>query len=406
MNLMISKIYFQLMVSFLIVLLFIRCKKENIVVPEPVFPQEINKKLISTEFVSQISAKELAIFAGSFHDASLKEKLKFDIRIYKLVYETTYKKNKVHASGLIYIPVNMTASAPILSVQHGTTFNKADAPSLQPFSGMEFFASAGYITLMPDFIGYGASSGINHPYYDAHHSAICVVDMIKAAKEFINSGQQIRYDSRLFLAGYSEGGYVTLATLRELETNTAHGLKVTASAAGAGGYDLTDMLQKIVLSNYYSYPAYLAFIIQSYNTVYDWNQSYSYFFNEPYASLLDTLLKGDKEGAYINKKLTTRMDSLFHPVFYATLKGSGEMTFKKVLADNSLTNWKPSSPIRLYHGTADEVIPYSNSEQTLRKLKENGASNIELYPVQDGNHGSSMLPMIESVFPWFELFPS
>src|SRR5690606_25925463 len=112
------------------------------------------------------------------------------------------------------------------------------------FNGPELFASAGYATFIPDYLGYGASTQILHPYYNERYSAMAVIDMIKAGKIFCKN-EDIPVSDKLFLAGYSEGGYVTLAAQKEIESNPAHNLKITAVAAGAGGYDLTAMLADI-----------------------------------------------------------------------------------------------------------------------------------------------------------------
>src|SRR5690606_3789760 len=165
-----------------------------------------------------------------------------------------------------------------ISLQHGTTFRKEDAPSVsEQFTGLEYFAAVGYIAIMPDYIGFGASSDIFHPYYDKKHAASAVIDMIHSVKEFLNE-KNILYTEQLFLAGYSEGGYVTLAAAKEIEENPNHGLTITAVAAGAGGYDLLNMLESITSHSYYSYPAYLAYVLMSYNNTYQWNKPMSYFF--------------------------------------------------------------------------------------------------------------------------------
>ena len=132
---------------------------------------------------------------------------------------------------------------------------------------------------MPDFLGYGTSQSIFHPYYDKAHASSTVIDLIKAAKEFLNQ-EEIAFNEQLFLAGYSEGGYVTLAAAKEIDENPEHGLNVTAVAAGAGGYDLPGMLAEITSGTYYAYPSYLAFVLMAYNETNDWHKPLTYFFRK------------------------------------------------------------------------------------------------------------------------------
>jgi len=351
--------------------------------------------------LSAASLKALAVLTGQSDIASL---LKYDVRSYKIVYQTAYNGTTIHASGLILIPVGITDSASIISIQHGTAFLKSDAPTIGGSDGMELFASAGYITLLPDYIGYGASSSIFHPYYDKEYSANAVIDLIKASKEFLKS-QHVSFSDKLFLAGYSEGGYVTLAAAHEIETNATHGLKLTAVAAGAGGYDLNDMLEGIATEPYYDYPSYIAFVLMAYNNAYNWNRPLSYFFSAPYAAALTKYMDGTHDGDEINAELTTDMPTLFESGFYARLRQTGEETdFKQAIAENDVSGWHTSVPIRLYHGTNDEIIPVTNSEITLQHFQNAGSNSVTLTEIPGGTHGTSLAPMIKDVVPWLLSF--
>lgn len=392
----------SLLFSLCVLFLLFRCGSDDPApITSPEEPQfEFFIKAEQTQTHSRQSLQVLALLAGIGDFISL---LKHDVTVYKITYATTYKGESIEASGLAFIPQNLTSHAPLVSLHHGTTFVKADAPSASnSFTGVEFFASAGYISIMPDYIGYGKSASIFHPYYDYEHSALAVIDMIKAIKEFLEV-EEILFNDKLFLTGYSEGGYVTLAAAKELETNSTHGLTTTAVAAGAGGYDLRHMLDGILEDNYYGYPSYLAFIIMSYNITYDWNKPLTYFFNEPYATALSTYMNGEHDGGFINTKLTTEVDQFLHPAFYNGMKSpEGEEDFKTALSNNSVAGWNSSLPIRLYHGTADEIIPYENSTVTLQQFQVAGSTEISLTPIPDGTHSNSFIPMLALVVPWFE----
>ncbi|MFD2998747.1 alpha/beta hydrolase family protein [Pontibacter toksunensis] len=329
-----------------------------------------------------------------------------DVAFYKIVYNTTYKGEEIEASGLLAVPQNTGSVPGIVSAQHGTMFKQSDAPSNFPvsFSGFELFGAAGYIAVIPDLIGYGVSSDIFHPYYDEEHSAMAVVDMLKAVKYYLQQ-ENIESNGNLFLVGYSEGGYVTLAAQKEIENNPAHELELTAVAAGAGGYDLEGMLDVIATTPSYADPAFLPFIVQSYNITYDWNRPLTDFFQEPYASIIPELFDGTKEREEINSQLPNAPDSLFTPAFYAALQSPADETeIKEALASNSLLDWVPESPTRLYHGTADEAVFYETTVTTFNKFIDEGATNVEFITIPDGMHRTSITPMMFDVLPWFKSF--
>lgn len=360
--------------------------------------------LISAEKVATMPAAALKQLAGAYSN-SFAADIKYDVAVYTLRYRTTFQGKTIEASGLAALPLNRATPAPVLSVQHGTIFKHDEAPtaSAGSLTGFEFFAAGGYITLIPDYLGFGASSQVLHPYYHQQYSGLAVVDMIKAAKALYKQ-EGLAENGQLFLAGYSEGGYVTMAAQKEIELHPSHGLQLTAAAAGAGGYDLTGMLADVVAGKPYTYPAYLAYVLMSYNTTYTWNRPLNDFYKEPYATRLAGLFDGKHSGGAINQQLTTLPDQLFADTFLAGLRGTGEQELKKALQENSFNDWVPRSPTRLYHGTADVVVPYANSEMTYQRMKAAGAPNLVLVPIQGGTHGNSFLPMLTDLIPWMQSF--
>lgn len=400
MNIFVSKISILLLAFGLIC-----CKEEaNPIVP----PAPLENNLKGADLLYEVSLNDLKSLANIFGQVDLVDKIKYGIAAYKIIYETTYKNETVIASGVLYLPTELQAPAPLLSLQHGTTFNKNDVPSASgTFSGMEYFAAGGYITFMPDFLGYGTSADIFHPYYDQKYSASAVIDIIKAGKSFLDNNG-IAYNEQLFLAGYSEGGYVTMATAKEIELHPENNLSVTAIAAGAGGYDLSEMLENIKNDDQYSYPAYLAFVIMSYNETNGWDYPLTYFFQEQYASVLPGLMDGTKSGDQINEGLTTNLNNLLNPEFYKRIKEGTEEVFQAALIENSigLDNWYPTVPTRLFHGTADMIVPFANSEKVYQNLVNKGAEDIELIAIDGGTHGNSIIPMIQMLIPWFESLQS
>lgn len=378
------------------------CQKE---ITEVAAPPPVRKEhFVSATQLAVVPQALLKTMAANQGYHAFAAQIKYDVAIYNFIYTTTYQDREIQASGLLAVPQNMTTPAPLLSTQHGTMFLDADAPSNFPntFSGFELFASTGFVTLIPDYIGYGVSKDIFHPYYDQKHSGLAVVDMIKAAKSYA-AKQNILLNEQLFLVGYSEGGYVTLAAQKEIETHPEHQLTVTAAAAGAGGYDLTTMLAAVTSGQAYGNPSYLAFVLQSYNTTYNWNRPMTDFFREPYATRVPTLFNGTSSAGKINNSLAKNPAELFTPTFYANLKNpAGEPALKQALVDNSFLNWVPKAPTRLYHGTADQSVFFATSQTVFDRFQAAGATNVELIPIPGGTHSSSMEPMVLSVIPWMQ----
>lgn len=383
----------------LLILAWTGCQKGD-KVQKPSQPE--HKYFVSATSLGTYSTADLKKLANEDGFGSLAFLIKYEVEFYKVIYKTTFKGDTISVSGLLGIPQGDADSPSLLSAQHGTLFRWTDAPSNFPAgsTGFELLASLGFVTLLPDYIGYGISQKITHPYYDKESAGTTVADMIEAVKFFLQE-QKFSISDRLFLLGYSEGAYVTMAAQKEIETNPSYKLNVTAAAEGAGGYDLGVFLSFITDTPTYTAPSFLAFIIKAYTDTYDWSEPYSYYFQEPYASDIPNLLDGSKAREEIDAALPDSLSLLFTPSFYADLKDTTKETpLKRQLIKNSFLAWTPKSPTRLFHGTADVTVPFETSQATYNRFKDAGATNVEFYPIQGGNHQTSVEPMMINALSW------
>jgi len=147
--------------------------------------------------------------------------LNYDVKVYRVLYNTVdWDSMQTTASGLLCVPVNPACKVGIVSYQHGTTLQKNQAPSY--LAGNEWFvalvaASLGYDAMEPDYLGLGDGPGF-HPYQHAHTEATATIDMIRAAKELVDT-MGATYNDQLFLLGYSQGGHATMAAHQLIYSN-------------------------------------------------------------------------------------------------------------------------------------------------------------------------------------------
>ena len=292
---------------FIVLLIASACSSDD--TPEPAGEQF----LVSSEFIYSNTAQQLRFLIQlSGVDVNPNEFL-YDIEIYKVVYNTSYNGSTITASGLIAIP-KTTEQVGMLSFHHGTITNREDAPS--NFSSSDFnsisyaaMASVGFIGVIPDYLGFGSSSSILHPYYVEDLTASSILDMLKAAAEFAQQ-KNLQFNGKLFLAGYSEGGYATMAAHKAIESDGLDGFNLIASFPGAGAYDLSGMQAHIFSLQDYNDPHYLAYMARAYQIEYDEDDLLTDFFKEPYASRIPGLFDGQKGADEINAQLTSKVSDL------------------------------------------------------------------------------------------------
>ena len=335
---------------------------------------------------------------------NLKDYLEYGISLYTITYNTTYKGKNIKASGLVSFP-DTDKGMPILNFNHGTTSLHADAPTedLIQYSFFSNAASAGYIFVIPDYLGFGVSEDIVHPYYRSDITGQTVVDMIRATKELARI-EGYNFNGDVFLSGYSEGGFATMSAHHNMEENNYKGLNLVASAPASGGYDITGMLDYFLSKETYHVPYYIAYVAMGYKTSYDWDLPLSAMFNEPYASLIPSYFNGKYSGYEINSVLTDDLSLLLTSNFRNNINSDPDL---KIIVDafeeNSLNNWIPKKKMLMYHGTVDITVPYQNSVDTYNNFISLGAdkSIIEFIQLQGENHSSGSIPYIVDLFDRF-----
>jgi alpha-beta hydrolase superfamily lysophospholipase len=150
------------------------------------------------------------------------------------------------ATGAIMVPsgagAGCTGPHPVVLYAHGTATDKSNnmanlRDNLEAALAASIYAAQGFIVVAPNYAGYDVSSLPYHPYLNAEQQANDMVDALRAArKAFASIGAQDA--GKLFITGYSQGGYVAMATQRAMQTTYASEFTVTALAGMSGPYAL------------------------------------------------------------------------------------------------------------------------------------------------------------------------
>lgn len=281
----------------------------------------------------------------------------YAVDAYKVTYTTQDTLGKpVLASGLVAIPQKSTnVASPLLSYQHATIKTDAEAPSNHATADEPaiMFASLGYLVSASDYVGYGASKGKPHPYLLATPSAAAVVDFMVASNRFRQT-KGIQDNGQQFLTGYSEGAYVSMATLRHLTQNRSGGLP-TATYIGAGPYSvmrtLNDMADAARAKN-----RVLGLLINP--------------------GLMKNL--GANDRANVSKLLLSTVlgenaDVVWDSTFLENFLNDDNAA---IAALSDVYDWTPQSPISFFHGRDDATVSYANTELAYAAMQARGASAL------------------------------
>ncbi len=390
---------FLLMGSFLV-----RCTDDPTTKPEnsACNPADQPGELISAEFLITVTPAQIQQYLADF-GAPITFTVDYSVDAYALLYRSRDKQgNLTDASGVIFIPQDID-TLDLTSMQHGTVFRRSDVGSENALIAFDalLMSMKGYLVAAPDYLGLG-SSQLLHPYLHAELSANSVIDMLRATRIYACENELLLSD-KLFMAGYSEGGFVTLATQKEIETHYSDEFTLTAVAPMAGPYDLVGSTRQILSQDSYNNPAFLAYLVVAYNDIYEWDRLGD-IFNEPFASQLPDLFDGTNSGETINGALTSSIDSLFNSDFRNAFLAGEEVDLNTALLENSFQGWGPIAPVLLIHGTADETVAYANSEFVYASLIENGGLSVNLVPLSGATHLTGALTSFFIAQDWFSSF--
>ena len=325
----------------------------------------------------------------------------YGVSIYKVVYKTNLLGEELNASGLVVFPQG-DGSFPLVSFQNGTNTCHYYAPSENPddqfYTLLSMLAGSGYIIAIPDYIGFGESDYILHPYMHRESSNDAIIDLLKATQELIQQEiTESKLNGDLYLMGYSQGGWAAMSVLNELETYPIFGIDPKAAICGAGAYNLTDMASYIFKQEEYPNPFFLPYFVESRSQLGMISDNLELYFQEPYASKVTNLFNGDKCNREMNAEFTTTVNELLTSKLVEEFEdGDDFIPLREQLQQNSIPTWNPNAKIRLYHSMGDKSIPYGQSVNLFNKLIQSGMleEKIQLEIVQNDtlDHGDAILP--------------
>ena len=176
-----------------------------------------------------------------------------------------------------------------------------------------------------------------------------------------------------------------MATYKLLQEEHSNEFNITAVTAGAGAYDKSQFIEWVLSSTeeLYYMNTYL-WVLHTYNSIYPQLQRpYSDYLNEPWASMVEENGVWTPLGEY-------NPSELLKADFIEGVLSGTDQAFISAVEDNNCHDWNPLSPLQLYHGTADDMVPFFNSESAYNSMVERGSTQVELLPIEGGDHATSI----------------
>lgn len=327
-----------------------------------------------------------------------------------LLYRVTYPSvipemgNKpTIASGLLAIPDVAGKSFPMVSYQHGTVYGRQEVPSFPeqtPETQLMIaqFAGQGYLVTGADYFGMGTSTEPEGYMVKGSHQQ-ATYDMLMASRSVL--GAMGVSSDRLFLSGWSQGGFVTMAFLEKLESA---GVKVNAAATASAPLDVNALMEGFLVFPRKSDAAWLnsIMILSSF--------AYENYYGIP--GLARSLLA--EEYYDVSKKAYDRQPfnpsdipvdlrklirpEYFNPQYFAN------SAFGKLISNAHAYRWVIKSPVRNYYGDTDEAITVGVGRMAMTYAQAMGSGNQVVEAVSTGptSHRGTFATAVPAWKLWFD----
>lgn len=328
------------------------------------------------------------------------------VRLYRVTYASVVpeRANKpITATGLLAVPDTGATSFPLVSYQHGTVYEKQQVPSFPEQSPetqlmLAQFAGQGAIVIGADYFGMGTSSEPEGYMVKASHQQ-ATTDMLAASRAVLDHLKLTT--SKLFLAGWSQGGFVTMAMLEKLEHD---GVKVTAAATASAPLDVA-----VALNGFLSFPrkndaswVNSLFILSAF--------SFENYYGVP--GLARSLINDDvyevarkayERQPYNAADVPTDLHKLIRPAYFDP-QFFADSAYGRLVAATTAYRWVIKTPVRNYYGDSDEAISVGLGRLAMTYQRAIGAGNPQVEAVSTGptSHRGTFATAVPQWKAWFD----
>lgn len=301
-------------------------------------------------------------------------------------------------SGKLIVPAKGPVKNLIL-VSHYTIGANFECPS-ETFPLEAMLAMKGYAVAIADYIGFGITADRIHPYMHTESTARSVVDMGLAVLPYLRHIGREPESEEVFLAGYSQGGATTMAVMDMIQDEYLSALPIRKVYAGGGPYDLAATFDLSMETGITGIPCAIPMIVQGVNVGEQLGLDMADFFKP-------NLLAGYKEWINSKKYTVSQINqSISTNDLHDIMTDEGRNKYSRntarlysALMKNSTLNFRPSSPVYMFHSRQDQTVPFINALKAEQYFKRNDIH------YDFGDYGSHAMACIRFVLTAYQELP-
>ena len=300
----------------------------------------------------------------------------------------------IKLSGKLLLPAEGPIKNLIL-VSHYTIGANFESPSETfPLEGL--LATKGYAVAIADYIGYGITADRIHPYMHTESTARSVVEMGLAVKPYLKLIGRAPESDEVILVGYSQGGSTTMAVMDMIQDEYSSFFPLQMTYCGGGPYELAATFDVSMEIGVTGIPCAIPMIVQGVNEGEQLGLDMADFFKPQ-------LLEGYKDWInsknYTVKQINQLIDSdNLHDIMTEEGRNKYSRTTARLYAAllrNSTLNFRPYTPMYIFHSRQDETVPFINAQKAEQYFK---GMDVRFDFGDYGKHGMGCVRFILTVY--------
>ncbi len=321
--------------------------------------------LLSSTVVARLDPAAVAgrLERGGFSTAEVTT----GVTAYRITYRTVDGHGRpTSASGLVVLPDDGRQRLRLVLHGHGTTTMRKEVAS-QFHDAYETgpalsFGAAGFAAAAPDYLGLGDGPG-QQSWMDIPTETTAELDMLRATSELATEqGRTLRRG--VDVTGFSQGASAALGLARELERRPHRGFTLHALAPVSGAYSFRDVTLPAVLDQRvepHAAVVYVSLLLTSWDRVHGLYDDPRELFREPYAGRVTRLMNGRTPAGEMVRGLPGSVDDLLTAAGRRLLEHPTGVFARALAVVDSVCDWHPQAPTRLYYAEADEQAVPGNT---------------------------------------------
>ncbi|OMQ26866.1 alpha/beta hydrolase [Serratia oryzae] len=328
------------------------------------------------------------------------------VNLYRVTYHSVIPElgnRPTVASGLLAIPDTAGKTFPLVSYQHGTVYGKYQVPSFPEQSPetqlmIAQFAGQGYVVIGADYFGLGVSTEPEGYMVKGSHQQ-ATYDMLVAAQSVLK--HMGLSNDRLFLSGWSQGGFVTMAMLEKLESV---GIKPQGTTTASAPVDVFALMngflffpRKFDASWLNSIVILSAFAYENYYGIPGMARA---LLNDEY---YEVAKKAYERQPFNPDDIPTDLHKLIRPEYFNP-QYFANSAYGKLIATAQAYRWVIQSPVRNYYGETDEAITVGVGRMAMTYAQAMGSGNTKVEAISTGDttHRGTFATAVPQWKLWFD----